>query len=183
MADSQIVAWSVRSSHSRLSFSGSFRRYSPPALSPGMCRVIQAIGTTKGLVMDNKYGSALRTQWKRRMRFLSPILITTVGTGWLLTARGVIPGVQWVWVLVLAVLGAFVLFAGVDKVSVAVGPSLMVAAALSMLRQTGWIAINTEVPLLTMIVGSLWTAAYLLPVPLPAWIIAEGRSENPLNRG
>jgi hypothetical protein len=58
----------------------------------------------------------------------------------------VIPGVQWVWVLVLAVLGAFVLFVGVDKVSVAVGPSLVAAAALSMLRQGGaeseprWIA-------------------------------------------
>jgi hypothetical protein len=113
------------------------------------------------------------------MRFLAPILITTVGTGWLLTVRGVIPGVQWVWVLVLAVLGAFLLCVNVNKVSIAVGPSLMAAAALSMLRQTGWIAINTEVPLLTMIVGSLWTAAYLLPVPLPAWIIAEGRAENP----
>jgi hypothetical protein len=112
------------------------------------------------------------------MRFLSPIFITTVGAGWLLTAQGVIPGVQWAWVLVLAVLGAFVLFVGVDKVSVAVGPSLMAAAALSILRQTGWIAINTEVPLLTMIVGSLWTAAYLLPVPLPAWIIADAQSDN-----
>ena len=112
------------------------------------------------------------------MRFLAPILITTSGIGWLLTALGVIPGVQWVWVLVLAVLGAFVLFVGVDKVSVAVGPSLMAAAALSILRQTGWIAINTEVPLLTIIVGSLWTAAYLLPVPLPAWIIADAQAEK-----
>jgi hypothetical protein len=41
-----------------------------------------------------------------------------------------------------------------------------------MIRQTGWIAIDTEIPVLTMIVGSLWTAAYLLPVPLPAWIVA-----------
>jgi len=132
--------------------------------------------------MDRNYNSVSRTEWKRRMRFLAPILITTVGTGWLLTVRGVIPGVQWVWVLVLAVLGAFLLCVNVNKVSVAVGPSLMAAAALSMLRQTGWIAINTEVPLLTMIVGSLWTAAYLLPVPLPAWIIADGRSENPVSR-
>jgi hypothetical protein len=112
------------------------------------------------------------------MRFLVPVLITTVGTGWLLTVRGVIPGVQWIWVLVLAVLGAFLLCVKVDKVSIAVGPSLMAAAALSMLRQTGWIAINTEVPLLTIIVGSLWTASYLLPVPLPAWIIADAQSEN-----
>jgi hypothetical protein len=132
--------------------------------------------------MDRNYNSVSRTEWKRRMRFLAPILITTVGTGWLLTVRGVIPGVQWVWVLVLAVLGAFLLCVNVNKVSVAVGPSLMAAAALSMLRQTRWIAINTEVPLLTMIVGSLWTAAYLLPVPLPAWIIADGRSENPVSR-
>jgi hypothetical protein len=122
--------------------------------------------------MNDKSSSVARVEMKRRMRFLAPILITTVGTGWLLTARGVIPGVQWVWVLVLAVLGAFVLFVGVDKVSIAVGPSLMAAAVLSMLRQTGWIAIDTEIPVLTIVVGSLWTAAYLLPVPLPSWVVA-----------
>lgn len=123
--------------------------------------------------MSDKDRPEARTGLKRRMRFLAPTLVTTVGSGWLLTTRGVIPGVQWVWVLVLAALGAFVLFVGIDKVSIAVGPSLMAASVLSMLRQTGWIAIDTELPVLTMFVGALWTAAYLLPVPLPAWIIAS----------
>jgi len=114
--------------------------------------------------MKDDYHPTVKATLKRRGSILAPVLITTVGIGWLLTTRGVIPGVQWVWVLVLAVLGAFILFLGIDKVSIAVGPSLMTAALLSILRQTGWIAIDTEIPVLTIAVGALWTAAYLLPI-------------------
>ena len=129
--------------------------------------------------MKDDYHPTAKAKLKRRGSILAPVLITTVGIGWLLTTRGVIPGVQWVWVLVLAVLGAFVLFLGIDKVSIAVGPSLMTAALLSILRQTGWIAIDTEIPVLTIVVGALWTAAYLLPVPLPAWIREEPVASSP----
>lgn len=34
-----------------------------------------------------------------------PILLITVGFGWLLTAQEVIPGVNWVWVLGLGIVG------------------------------------------------------------------------------
>ena len=129
--------------------------------------------------MKDDYHPTAKAKLKRRGSILAPVLIMTVGIGWLLTTRGVIPGVQWVWVLVLAVLGAFILFLGIDKVSIAVGPSLMTAALLSILRQTGWIAIDTEIPVLTIVVGALWTAAYLLPVPLPAWIRAEPAASSP----
>ncbi|HXY34360.1 MAG TPA: hypothetical protein VEI07_09040 [Planctomycetaceae bacterium] len=107
-------------------------------------------------------------------RILAPVMITAVGLGWLLTAHDVIPGVQWAWVLGLAALGAFVLFLeGVNKFSFVVGPSLIVAAGLSILRQTEIISVDTEVPVLTITVGSLWSLIYLLPLPHPSWFAGE----------
>ncbi|HEX4073486.1 MAG TPA: hypothetical protein VHX68_20055 [Planctomycetaceae bacterium] len=106
---------------------------------------------------------------------MAPLLITTIGTGWLLTVHHVLPGVEWAWVLLLAMLGALVLFLSVDKVSIVVGPSLMIGSGLSILRQTGWISVDTEIPLLTIVVGSLWTAAHLLPLAAPSWILADAR--------
>jgi hypothetical protein len=111
----------------------------------------------------------------KRSRFVAPLLITTIGTGWLLTVHHVLPGVEWAWVLLLAMLGALVLFLSVDKVSIVVGPSLMIGSGLSILRQTGWISVDTEIPLLTIVVGSLWTAAHLLPLAAPSWILADAR--------
>ncbi len=59
--------------------------------------------------------------WLKRSRFVAPILITTIGTGWLLTVHHVLPVLEWAWVLLLAMLGALVLFLSVDKVSIVVG--------------------------------------------------------------
>ncbi|HET6327615.1 MAG TPA: hypothetical protein VFG04_23230 [Planctomycetaceae bacterium] len=97
-----------------------------------------------------------------------------MGIGWLLTAQGLIPGVQWAWVLGLAALGAVLLsFEGVNKFSFVVGPSLIVGAFLSILRQTGFVGVDTEVPLLTITVGVLWTLVHLVPLPRPSWILPE----------
>ncbi len=41
----------------------------------------------------------------RRAPLVIPILIMVVGVGWLLTARGFGPGVNWVWTLGLGVIG------------------------------------------------------------------------------
>jgi len=53
------------------------------------------------------------------MKSLSaPILIITVGVGWLLTIHDIVPGVNWVWTLGLAVAGLLILaIGGVDKVT------------------------------------------------------------------
>jgi hypothetical protein len=109
-----------------------------------------------------------------RSRIAAPILVTAVGLGWLLTAQGIIPGVQWAWVLGLAALGAVVLFVeGANKFSFVVGPSLIVGALLSILRQAGILGVDTEVPLLTITVGGLWTLIYLVPLPHPSWFLPE----------
>jgi hypothetical protein len=110
----------------------------------------------------------------RSAKIAAPILITAVGLGWLLTAQGMIPGVQWAWVLGLAALGAVVLFLeGVNKFSFVVGPSLIVGSLLSILRQTGYISVDTEVPLLTITIGIFWTLTFLLPLRQPSWIIPD----------
>ena len=114
------------------------------------------------------------TKGRPSSKVVAPIMITAVGLGWLLTAHGVIPGVQWAWVLGLAALGGVVLFLeGANKFSFVVGPSLILAASLSILRQTGVIGVDTEVPLLTITVGGLWTSIYVLPLPHPSWFRSE----------
>jgi len=101
------------------------------------------------------------------------ILIVALGVGDLLTVRGFVPGIDWAWTLGLAVVGllTFVLSGGVDKVSVVVGPLLLVASLLSVLRQTSGLDVNTEVPLLVITLGVLIFVAQLGAVPSPKWIV------------
>ena len=108
-----------------------------------------------------------------------PVLLITVGSGWLLTTLGVTPGVDWIWTLGLVVLGlmTFVL-GGFDKVTVVVGPFLIVASCLSLLRQTGRLALNIEVPLLVILAGVFALIANFSFVPLPSWILRDPQSTD-----
>ena len=58
----------------------------------------------------------------------------------------------------------------------------MVTALLSFLRQTGRLGLDTEIPLLTITLGGLWTTAHVSTLPLPSWFISEpriaGRASN-----
>lgn len=105
---------------------------------------------------------------------LFPILLITVGTGWLLTTLGVAPGIDWVWTLGLAVIGLLTfVVSGVDKVTVVIGPFLILASCLSILRQTGRLHFDIEVPLLVIITGILVLIARMPLIPMPKWIIQE----------
>lgn len=101
------------------------------------------------------------------------ILIITVGVGWLLTAQGFGPGVNWVWTLGLGVIGVvtFIVSGGLDKVSVVLGPFFLVSSLLSILRQTGNMKSDTEVPLLVILVGVLLFVAQMSFIPLPKWFV------------
>jgi hypothetical protein len=101
------------------------------------------------------------------------ILIITIGVGWLLTAQGFGPGVNWVWTLGLGVVGilTFILSGGVDKVSVVVGPFFLAGSVLSILRQTGNLGADLEVPILVILVGVLLLSAQLSAVPSPRWLV------------
>jgi len=100
------------------------------------------------------------------------ILIITVGVGWLLTSLGILPEINWVWTLCLGVTGilVFVVSGGVDKVSVVVGPFFLICSVLSILRQTGRLNENTELPLIVIVAGVLFLFAQLPVIPIPRWL-------------
>jgi hypothetical protein len=102
---------------------------------------------------------------------ITPILIITIGVGWLLSTMGVMPAVSWVWTLGLAVAGilSFVT-AGWNKLTVVVGPLLLAASLFSLLRQTGRLMFAQEIPILTILLGVLLLVARSKKIPMPAWI-------------
>ena len=67
-----------------------------------------------------------------------PLLMIAVGAGWLLSAIGVAPDIDWVWTLGLAVVGLLTFaVGGFDKMTVVVGPFFLLASMISVLRQSG----------------------------------------------
>ncbi len=115
-----------------------------------------------------------------RKAILFPFLLITVGTGWLLTTLGIAPGIDWVWTLCLAAIGflSFVL-GGIDKVTIVVGPFFILGSCLSILRQTGRLPFDVEVPILVIISGFLLLLASLPIIPVPKWVIPQSESEDP----
>lgn len=102
---------------------------------------------------------------------LLPAMLIIVGSGQLLTTLGVAPGIDWVWTLGLAAIGVLaVTWGGLDKVSVVVGPFFIAASLLSILRQTGRLPVDVEVPILVILAGVLLLLARLPMVPPPDWI-------------
>jgi hypothetical protein len=110
---------------------------------------------------------------------LFPFLLITVGTGWLLTTLGVAPGIDWVWTLCLAAVGllSFVM-GGIDKVTIVVGPFFILGSCLSILRQTGRLHLDVEVPILVIISGFLLLIASMPIIPVPTWVIRQSESER-----
>ena len=109
-----------------------------------------------------------------RAPLVIPILIIVVGVGWLLTAQGFGPSINWVWTLGLGVIGilTFVISKGFDKVSVVIGPFFLLASLLSVLRQTGQLSLDIEVPVLVISIGALLLLAQRPAIPKPRWFVA-----------
>ena len=101
---------------------------------------------------------------------VAPILIIALGVGWLLTTQNIVPGVNWIWVVGLGVTGVLILAASIDKVTAVVGPFLIAATFFSLMCETGYISVDTEVPSLVIAFGTLMLLATALPIPLPTWI-------------
>ncbi len=114
-----------------------------------------------------------------RKTLLLPILLITVGVGWLLTTLGVAPGIDWVWTLGLAVVGMSTsAVSGFDKVTVVVGPFFILASCLSILRQTDRLRFDVEVPILVIIAGILLLIARIPAIPVPTWVAQESKQKN-----
>jgi chromate transport protein ChrA len=107
----------------------------------------------------------------KRVALILPNLVIIIGIGWLLTARGVFPMVNWIWTLALAAVGVLIIaLLGLDQATFVVGPFFIVSSVLSVLRQTGQIELNTEVPILVILLGLLMFFAQILKLPPPTWL-------------
>lgn len=103
-----------------------------------------------------------------------PLLLITIGLGWLLTTLGVAPGIDWVWTLSLAAMGLLAFFiAGCDKITIVVGPFFFIASVLSVLRQTGRLRVDVEIPVLVIVAGVLLLIARSPAVPIPKWVTEQ----------
>ena len=106
-----------------------------------------------------------------KLALILPILLITIGVGWLLSTLGIAPKIDWVWTLGLLVAGVltFALY-GLDKVTLAVGGFFIIASILSILRQTGRLTVDMEVPILVITAGVLLLVCRHPSVPTPKWL-------------
>lgn len=106
----------------------------------------------------------------QRTSLIFPIALIVIGGGWLLSVLGFVPEIDWVWTIGLAAVGlsAFAI-GGWNKLTCVAGPFFLVASLMSVLRQTGRIESNVEVPSLVMVLGVLMLLAHHPSVPVPKW--------------
>jgi hypothetical protein len=103
-----------------------------------------------------------------RGRFVIPALVITVGITWSLNVLNLMPGIDWIWTAGLAVVGVLVVAAGgINKFSMVVGPFLIAGAVCSVLRQSGRLAMDIEVPALVTVFGALLLLVEILNLPVP----------------
>jgi hypothetical protein len=117
----------------------------------------------------------------RTTSIVFPVLVTTVGVGWLLTVLTVDPRIYWIPVLGMAAIGILTLvMGGLDKVTVCVGPFLLICTGFAIARQTGQISVEVMLPCLVIVAGVLMFVAHFLPVPYPAWLAPSSQpAEHP----
>jgi len=98
-------------------------------------------------------------------------LLVALGGGWLLGSLGFIPSVDWAWSLGLAAIGILsIVLSGFDKVSFVAAGFFGLASVLSVLRQTGLVNVEVEIPMLVLAAGLLLIAARSKAIPMPRWI-------------
>lgn len=105
----------------------------------------------------------------------APLLMIVVGIGWLLSTLGIFPPeINWIWTAGLAAAGIMPFaISGIDKVNVVIGPWFLSASVLSVLRQSGQLTFDVEVPILVIIGGLLMIVARSPAFPSPKWIIDD----------
>ena len=114
-----------------------------------------------------------------RRSLIIPVMITLVGIGWLLTAKGVGDGINWVWTICLGAVGILTfVVSGFNKCSWVVGTFFLLSSGLSLLRQTEQISLNVEFPVLVISIGALLVLAHLPFIPAPDWCKPAPRRPN-----
>ena len=106
------------------------------------------------------------------------LLIMLLGVAWLLNTLDVIPRVDWLWTIGISGLGILILtFGGWNRIGVVVGMFLVFAGTFSILRQTGRMRPEIEVPCLVIVFGALLLTVQLVRIPLPKWMEEAKRAE------
>tara|TARA_R110002073_G_scaffold176633_2_gene334328 strand:- start:1651 stop:1980 length:330 start_codon:yes stop_codon:yes gene_type:complete len=99
--------------------------------------------------------------------------------GWLLSSLGLAPDINWIWTLGLAAAGLLpMVMHGIDKVTVAIGPFFLVASLLSVLRQSGRLHVDHEMPMLVILAGVLLLVARSSMIPVPQWTVSATAPES-----
>jgi hypothetical protein len=99
--------------------------------------------------------------------FVLGTTVLVVGGVSLLAALDYLPDINWVWVLVLLGMAGASLLGGVNKVSFVLAGTFFAASVGSVLRQTGHVKLNVEVPVLIMFAGVLILLAMALKLRTP----------------
>jgi hypothetical protein len=115
---------------------------------------------------------------------IAPILVIALGITWLLNILNIMPGVDWIWTVALAAVGVItLLLGGINKLTVVVGPLLMISSVCSLLRQIGTLPIDREVPILTIILGTLMLLVQIIDLPMPEALKSkEDENSRPFKR-
>ncbi len=109
-----------------------------------------------------------------RSMVIVAVLVIALGIAWLLNTLGVIPGVDWLWTGGLGVAGILVMAAnGINRFTFVVGAFLLVSSVFSVLRQTGQLRPNIEMPVLFIIFGLLLLLSLILPLAPPGFLREE----------
>jgi hypothetical protein len=110
---------------------------------------------------------------------LVSVLVIALGTAWLLNTLNFIPGVDWLWTGGLGIAGILVLaINGINRFTFVIGPFLLITSVFSILRQTGRLRPNIEVPVLFIVFGVLLLLAMLLPLATPEFLGEEQRADK-----
>lgn len=103
---------------------------------------------------------------KSKTEIVVPVLLLMVGIGWLLSNLDIIQDVVFAWPLGLAAAGGLTLaLQGINKGSIVIGPFLIVAAVMSLLRQMDKLEWKVELPCLVIALGALLIIANLASIP------------------
>ena len=112
-------------------------------------------------------------------KLVVPILTIVVGATWLLNVLEVMPVVDWVWTVGLAAVGVLsMIFGGLNKLTLVTGPFLLAASVCALLRQTGRLSVDCEIPVLVIVLGVLILVAQLSRLPMPEALQSGDPQQN-----
>lgn len=99
------------------------------------------------------------------------LTLVGVGVGWLLASLGYLPEINWVWVLMFMALGILPLgISGLNRASFVVSGFFFCASIGSILRQTGKMSLNVEIPCLVIAAGVLTLFSMVIGLKSPDWM-------------